>query len=186
MCGALNPHELLMKKGKNPMRLLFSFQFVVMLCLTSTVAFSQESEKVSDDKQIKASRYVLGKENELLMPVNILGPVNKPGQYMVSSETDLVSLIAYAGGFKDEAIIKDVKIVRREGTNGTSETTMINVDLEQFYLSGKKEFTPPLMPDDTILIGKRNLVTTRQVADIIRSVAFIAQTIYIVFLISKN
>lgn len=186
MCVAIKPHDLLLKTGKSPARLLFSFHLVTILCLTSTIAFSQEPENASADKQIKASRYVLGKENELLMPVNILGPVNKPGQYMVSSETDLVSLIAYAGGFKDEAIMKDIKIIRREGTNGTSETAIINIDLEQFYLSGKKEYTPPLMPDDTVLIGKKNLVTTRKVADIIRSVAFVAQTIYIVFLISKK
>jgi len=47
-------------------------------------------------------------EDELLISVNILRFVDKPGQYMVSNETVLIALVAFAGGFKEDAKLKNV------------------------------------------------------------------------------
>jgi len=165
------------------MKALHSCFLLIALTLT-TSGFAQDPPVQRDEKQFEASRYFLGEERELLISVNILGPVNKPGQYMIPSETDLISLIAYAGGFREDAKIKDVKIVRRMGDH--AKPNIMKINLEKFYTSGDQQLTPPLMPDDTVIIGKKSLVTSGVVADIFRSVAFAAQTIYIVYLISKD
>src|SRR5574341_1506410 len=123
---------------------------LMALCIASVAAFSQEASP-PEENRTTASRYFLGKENEFLMPVNILGPVNKPGQYMIPSETDLIALIAYAGGFTDYARIDDVRIVRRKGEQ--KQPKIIKIDLTKFYTTGDQSLTPPLLPDDTVIIA---------------------------------
>ncbi|MCG8603986.1 hypothetical protein MJD09_03175, partial [bacterium] len=51
-----------------------------VVVLLSENGLAQTSQMVQRDQH---SRYVLGKEEQMLLPVNILGMVQKPGQYMV-------------------------------------------------------------------------------------------------------
>jgi hypothetical protein len=153
------------------------------LCIASAAAFSQEVSP-PEENRTTASRYFLGKENEFLMPVNILGPVNKPGQYMIPSETDLIALIAYAGGFTDYARIDDVRIVRRKGEQ--TQPKIIKIDLTKFYTTGDQSLTPPLLPDDTVIIAGKKNVPVRTFAEIARTMAYIAQIIYIYVLIDTH
>ena len=67
-------------------------------------------------------------EEQLLIKVNIWGHVSKPGQYMVPSTTDLVSLISFAGGPTENAKLRDIRIVR-----SNSETQeVLHVNLEKY------------------------------------------------------
>lgn len=166
------------------MKAIHSVFLLTALCVASTAVFSQETSQPPEENRTAASRYFLGKENEFLMPVNILGPVNKPGQYMIPSETDLISLIAYAGGFRDDARINDVKIVRRLGEQ--KQPKIIKIDLTKFYTTGDPNLTPPLKPDDTVIIASQKKVAIRTIAEIVRSVSYIAQIIYIYVLIEKK
>jgi protein involved in polysaccharide export with SLBB domain len=138
----------------------------------------------ADEKHIEDSRYFIGKEHELLMSVNILGSVSKPGQYMVPSETDLISLIAYAGGFREDAKINEIKIVRRVGDRG--KPNVMKIDLEKFYIAGDQQLTPPLKPDDVVMIANRKSMTAKTIADIVRTVSYVAQVIYIYVLIERK
>ncbi len=156
---------------------------LTVFCFAPAVIFSQEAPP-SEENRTAASRYFLGKENEFLMPVNILGPVNKPGQYMIPSETDLISLVAYAGGFREDARINEVKIVRRMGE--PKQPKIIKIDLAKFYSTGDLNLTPPLKPDDTVIIASKKTVTMRTIAEISRTVVYVAQIIYIYVLIDKK
>lgn len=165
------------------MRALLFFLSITFF-LSNTAGFSQEVAERVDEKQIGGSRYFIGKDRELLMSVNVLGPVGRPGEYTVPSETDLVSLIAYAGGFQENARINDVKIIRKKGDPKNPD--VIKVNLEKFYASGDQEQTPLLKPDDTVIIADRKLVTTRAVTEVARGIAYVAQVVYIFFLISRE
>lgn len=165
------------------MKLLRTIIALVTLVFLITEAHTQERAGQDQDRQT-AARYFLGNKNELLMAINILGPVAKPGQYMVPSETDLLTLLAYAGGLRDEANISDVKVIRR--ISGQAKPKTIKIDLTKLYETGDDELPPGLLPGDIVIIGKKNVVTSRVIADILRSVAFAAQTVYIIFLISTD
>ncbi len=162
----------------------FLFFLLITFCLATTAGFSQQVAERADEKQIEDSRYFIGKEHELLMSVNILGSVSKPGQYMVPSETDLISVIAYAGGFREDAKINEIKIVRKMGDHGKPK--IMKIDLEKFYVAGDQRLTPPLKPDDVVIIANKKSVTTRTIADIVRTVSYVAQVIYIYVLIEKK
>lgn len=151
--------------------------------LVATVGFAQELPTLPEEKNVAASRYFLGKEHELLIPVNILGPVNKPGQYMLPSETDLISLVAYAGGFKDEAKTNDIRIVRKMGNE--EQPKIIRIDLTKYLTNGDQKLTPLLMPDDTVIIANKKLVPMKTIAEIARTAAYIAQAVYLFYLIDQ-
>jgi len=75
-------------------------------------AISQDEGEPRDADRNRGAQYFLGQQDELLIKVNIWGFVRKPGQYLVPKDTDLISLISFAGGPLEQAKIKKVKIIR--------------------------------------------------------------------------
>lgn len=86
-----------------------------------TIARAQDDEQSSASKN-RGAIYYLGEQDELLMRVNIWGFVLRPGQYMVPKDTDLISLISFAGGPREEAKIKKVKVIRSIAVHDVSAT----------------------------------------------------------------
>src|SRR5512143_799635 len=62
--------------------------------------------------QQAASYYYVAKPGELTMQVNIWGDVQRPGRYEISTATDLIQLMSYAGGPTREADLSEVRITR--------------------------------------------------------------------------
>ncbi|KAA3613677.1 MAG: hypothetical protein DWQ05_15465 [Calditrichaeota bacterium] len=159
------------------------FTFIISLLSSPVIAQNKigDTDTFSPTKQ-KASLYYLGERNELLIKVNIWGFVQKPGQYLVPTDTDLISLISYAGGPLEEAKLKKVKLIRNEallasnlvnqGThlamNGTTAMALggikndqptpknykkvITIDVNKFLQSGNESLIPELKPGDTIVL----------------------------------
>jgi hypothetical protein len=144
---------------------------LALLAITSRALAQETPEQLRD--RASASRYFLGKEEELLIPVNILGFVNKPGQFMVPNGTDLVSLIAYAGGFREDAKLNNIKLVRGLATNG--QPHILKVDLKKYFETGNRQLIPRMMPDDTIIVSGSKTVTIRNILDFTARVAILAQ-----------
>lgn len=154
----------------------------LILLLASGSALAQEIPEQLRER-LGASRYYIGKEDELLTPVNILGYVNKPGQYMVPNETDLVALVAFAGGFKEDAKINNIKILRGIATNG--QPLVFKVDLKKYFATGNRKLIPPLMPDDTVIISGSRAVTIKNILDFAGRVAVLVQ-IYFYLQVARN
>jgi len=124
---------------------------VLVTALLIPLAVSgQTGSAVSD--QNRAAQYFLGSQDQVTMAVNVWGFVNKPGQYMVPYDTDLISLLSYAGGPREEAKIKSIKVVR-PGKNPSSSDLVINVDVKKFLQSGKAADIPVLKPGDTVVVS---------------------------------
>ncbi len=77
-------------------------------------SLSAQSNDFPSNLKNRGSLYYLGEKDELLIKVNIWGFVQKPGQYMVPNGTDLISLISFAGGPREEARLSTVKLIRNE------------------------------------------------------------------------
>jgi hypothetical protein len=148
------------------------YVILAALFLATNSAFAQEIPEQLQER-LGASRYFLGKEDELLIPVNILGFVNKPGQFMVPNGTDLISLVAYAGGFREDAKINNIKIVRGLATNG--QPNILKIDLKKYFETGRRELIPRMMPDDTIIVSGSRTATFRKVLDFTTRVVVLAQ-----------
>ncbi len=103
--------------------------------------------------QNRAAQYFLGSQDQVLMAVNIWGFVNKPGQYMVPYDTDLISLLSYAGGPREEAKIKSIKVVRPAKNVHQQPDQVITVDVKKFLESGRAAEIPVLKPGDTVVVS---------------------------------
>lgn len=133
------------------------------------------------------SRYFLGEEQQMLLPVNIFGLVKKPGQYMVPYRTDLISLVAFAGGFAEGARINNVKIVRRsQANNGGSKPQVIKINVKDFFETGNGNLIPQLMPDDTIIVSGTAGRAINKIFGFFRAILPLAQLYFIIDRTSRD
>ncbi len=153
--------------------------FIFLMTLVSVMRLWGQEAKTSQRDQ--PSRYVVGTEEQMLLPVNVLGLVRNPGQYLVPFRTDLISVIAYAGGFSENAKINEIKIVRSavvESNSGIAR--VIKVDLKRYFEQGDKTQIPQIMPDDTIIVAGTARQTLNAFMGFIRDVLVVAQLIFII------
>ncbi len=139
------------------------------------------------EQQYQPSRYIVGKEEQMLLPVNVLGLVQRPGQYLVPFRTDLISVIAYAGGFRENAKINEIKIVRSavvESNSGIAR--VIQVDLKRYFEQGDKTQIPQIMPDDTIIVTGTARQTLNAFMGFVRDILVVAQLIFIIDRTTRN
>lgn len=179
----------------------------VVSSFLSTTSFAQEAEtedvKPQGATPYRGAQYFLGSEDELLMRVNIWGFVRKPGQYMVPTDTDLISLISFAGGPVEQAKVKAIKIVRTfeatptsnnkgvasgavpqnpsaTGTNLAEKnkaeaSRVLQVDVKQYLKTGDRNLIPALLPGDTIVVEGSAFNTVNKVLDFASKIAVLGQ-----------
>lgn len=80
---------------------------------------------------------------------NILGQVNKPGTYQLSTGMTIVDAIAVAGGFRDFAKKKGIYILRQGGTDADNR---INFNYQDFIKGKTKQPNVALKSRDTIVV----------------------------------
>ncbi len=123
--------------------------FLLMLLFFAGITATQ-GQIPSQPDQSRAAQYFLGNQDQVLMAINVWGFVHKPGQYMVPYETDLISLISFAGGPREQAKIKSIKVVR---TGKGKKPEVIKVDVKKFLDDGNMEDIPVLRPGDTVVVS---------------------------------
>ncbi len=130
--------------------------------------------------QNRGAQYMIGREDEILIKVNIWGFVRMPGQYLVPSDTDLISLISYAGGPTEDAQISKVKLVRTvnispQGVDSHSNKKIFIYNVKKFLETGDETLNPQLMPNDTILISGSTVHLVSKLLEFASKLTFIAQ-----------
>lgn len=135
----------------------------------------------------ETQRYLLGEEAHLQIVVYVLGEVSRPGEYLVSDNTNVVELISKAGGTTDFSNLGDVTI-RREvvSYDENSPRKVISNDVIRFnvqeYLKNKNSPEPPLLkPGDVIYVRKNVWSKWRAVATVMRDISVVATAIFLYF-----
>jgi len=156
------------------MTLINRIFFVSLLLFVFTLSAGLSAQQLGRNL---GAKYYLGSEDELLVPVNIWGFVQKPGQYMVPSNTDLISLISYAGGPKESAKINKIRIVRNIPE---LEDKIIEVNVKKYLETGNQELIPLLKPGDTIIIKGTTFSWIQNFFSFLASFAVFAQMFYFI------
>ena len=60
----------------------------------------------------KKDQYLIGTDEKLMFTVHIFGEVKKPGEYLVTDDTNLLELISKAGGPTEYSNLSKVKLTR--------------------------------------------------------------------------
>ncbi|MBN1154765.1 SLBB domain-containing protein [candidate division KSB1 bacterium] len=143
------------------------------------------AQELKEDKYSRGAQYFLGTGDELLIKVNIWGFVNKPGQYMVPSETDLMSLISYAGGPSKGAKLSNIKIIHSESTSA-SEKNISEINVSQYLKDGDESLIPMLNPGDTIIISGSKWHHINSFVEFTTKLALLAQIYYLITFYSSK
>lgn len=154
---------------------LFIIASTVLIC--GVVNSPVESQILSSraSQQGQAAQYFLGTQDQVLMKVNVWGFVNQPGQYMVPYDTDLISLLSYAGGPREEAKIKSIKVVRAVIGDNPGEGEVIEVDVKKFLEKADQTIIPILKPSDTVVVSGTTFHFMSNFFDFVWRVALIFQ-----------
>ena len=159
----------------------------LIFAMTLVSVMRLRGQEAETSRRDQPSRYIAGKEEQMLLPVNVLGLVRRPGQYLVPFRTDLISVIAYAGGFRENAKINEIKIVRSAVVESNKDIArVIKVDLKRYFEHGDKTQIPQVMPDDTIIVAGTARQTLNAIMGFIRDVLVVAQLIFIIDRTTRN
>ena len=148
----------------------------LLIIITSIFSFSQTNTPTQGSG---AAQYILGGRDQVLMAVNVWGFVGKPGQYMVPYGTDLISLLSYAGGPREEAKIKSIKVVRG-GDGEKKQGEVIKVNVKEFLEKGNNASIPTLKPGDTVVVSGTTFNFVRNSLEFVVRIAALAQIYAIV------
>ncbi len=172
------------------MRLVKSIStLLALVCLYSalaTTALAQSdlqvgpaSYKIPQVKRVgEGSKYYLNEANELLIRVNIWGRVQRPGQYYVPAETDLVALMSLAGGPSARSRLSDIRVVRE---NDEGQQDVLTVNVRKYIKTGDKRLIPDLKPEDTIVVNGSAWQLVADVAQTVGQLAIVANVYYFFF-----
>jgi hypothetical protein len=145
--------------------------------IVPNVILIHAQENVRYPNRDRAAQYYLGTEDELLVPVNIWGFVQKPGQYLVPNNTDLVSLLSFAGGPSENAKISRIRLIRSDSKLGSH---VYNIDLQKYLESGDDRINPTLKPGDTIIVKGTTFHWINKFFEFVSRLAIFAQIYYFI------
>jgi hypothetical protein len=156
------------------MRLISFFLTVLLLSLFFV---NQVQAQQTRPGASRAAQYYLGTEDELLVPVQIWGFVRQPGQYMVPNNTDLITLLSYAGGPTEFAKLGKIEIVRSDAKLGNM---VIPVNVKKYLESANPILIPQLRPGDTVVVKGTTFYWISRFFEFLGKLTVFAQIFYFV------
>ncbi len=150
--------------------------FLMLLLAGLTIAlFSQTAVTFTPSSNISAYTYegIRSGVEKLKMNNYILGQVYKPGLYVVPDDTDFLTLLALAGGPREDAKLSKIRVVRPSAEGDK----IIWVNFKKYLETGDQNLIPALKPGDTIVVSGTIFYAFSRVADFL-SKAAIALSVY--------
>lgn len=150
---------------------------IILLLGFSLCFFAQTASSVVPTGGISAYTYdgIRSGVEKLKMNVYVLGQVYKPGLYVVPDDTNFLTLLALAGGPREDAKLTKIRIIRPSNADGKSEIIWVN--LKKYMETADEDMLPMMMPGDTVVISGTIFYAFSKVADFL-SKAAIALSVY--------
>ena len=129
--------------------------FVVVTVTMSAMAQVSTQTEISTSKQSELNRpgyYFYAKPFEVTMTVNLWGEVPQQGIYVLSTNTDIVQLISYAGGPTAKSDLDEVFVYRSPGKKDVKVRALKKINVRDI-LEGRAE-PLPLAPGDMIVVRR--------------------------------
>lgn len=140
---------------------------------------------VPRDNSGTPSYYIVGSEG-VQIDVNVWGQVLIPGRYVVNYQTDLVSLLSFAGGPTQIAKLDEVKIIRYVRQDTTVIEKLVRVDLDRFVEFGEQSNIPPLQRGDTVVIPANAISVLQVTTSVLGNIVAIINTALLVVTLASR
>lgn len=155
--------------------LFYVLSFVFFFLFPDSLAWAQE--RIQYPTRSQASQYYLGTADEIVVPINIWGFVKNPGQYMVPNNTDLISLLSYAGGPVEGAKVSKIRIVR---SDQQIKNKVLTINVRKYLETGDTRLIPLLKPGDTVVVKGTTFHWIQRFFSFLASFAVFAQIAYFI------
>ena len=147
--------------------------------------FSATSERAT------STNYYFAQPNELTIVVNVMGFVQRPGRYEISSTIDLINLLSLAGGPTADGTLSDVKIRRMIRKGEETWYTEFTVDLENLVALNETEASVKkgallLSPGDVVNVERSGWSTVRDAFGVVLSAAVLTVAVAQIINLSRN
>jgi hypothetical protein len=133
-----------------------TFVFAVLISLVNMKSLGQnipEKELSTPGANVtRTGYYYVARAYEVTMTIYIWGEVAMQGAFIVSTSTDLVQLLSYAGGPKERANIESIIIYRFSKADSSYAKTQLFVNLKDILEGGAN--VVQLHPGDMVVIKK--------------------------------
>ena len=136
------------------MKIAFSLFFVTIVSASVYAQVSTQTE-LSTNKQTEQGRpgiFFYAKSFEVTMTINLWGEVPQQGVYVISTSTDIIQLLSYAGGPREKSNLEEVLVYRASGKKDIKARMLKKINVKEI-LEGKSE-PFQLAPGDMIVVKK--------------------------------
>lgn len=190
--GFLPPAKSREMSNVFPVLRCFVRHAVAVLTITSltfhaTFSFGNDAQKtfagLSDRSALPlASEFYLSHvEGEILIPINVIGAVNRPGLYYAPKNTDIYRILAAVGGFRPDADLSRVVIKRR----AADLESVIEIDLED-YLRQPQSDRIILVAEDVLHVEAIEPIVSQNSISLMSIAASILSILLTATVIHKN
>jgi hypothetical protein len=152
---------------------LFLVTVAVGAQMFAQVSTQTELSTSKQSEQSKPGYFFYAKPFEVTMTVNLWGEVPQQGVYVVSTSTDIIQLLSYAGGPRDKSNLEEVLVYRSSGKKDQKARALKKINVQDI-LEGRSE-SLLLTPGDMIVVKKvPDTLTWQEVLIIINTGATLA------------
>ena len=155
-----------------------------LLLLLSLFGVAPGFAQLNQGSATSATNYYFAKPNELTLIVSVVGFVQRPGRYEISSTVDLVNLMALAGGPTPDGAMNDVKLTRITETAGQVRTRVIHLNLEDISTFTVNDLK--LQPGDIIQVDRTGWSAFRDTFTVVVGVAVVTSAVAQVMYATKH
>ena len=160
---------------------VLALQMLILPCVNAYAAVAPDV--VAGYKPLPGPNYPVDKGayftddfGNILMMVNVLGQVNRPGPTVVRENVDFAELISQVGDVRDNADLKHVIVARQ--SPDSKQPQVFKIDLKKFYKKGDTSSFIALKPNDTIIISEKSNITLLNIAQV-ASILFTGVSYYV-------
>ena len=132
------------------MRNLLHYNFIFLLIFCNLLLSNQKKNSNLNTEAfgISNTKYSTNSDGKIMIYVNVLGEINRPGRHLVYEGIDLATLLSQIGGQKNGANMSKVRVIRDLNENSTE---MFIINMKKFIKYGDKSDFITLNPNDTII-----------------------------------
>lgn len=142
---------------------------------TPSSSYSVEPSKVQDTapsfKGVNGPSYPLVQDSyftddfgNILMTINVLGQVYRPGQVIIQEDADLGTLLTMTGGVTQYGNPKKIIVIRK--SPDPDGTQFYKVNFKKFLKNGDRSSFVVLKPNDTVIIPEDNGISLATISQL--------------------
>ena len=167
---------------KKPSQIIVTLSFLIST-LFSSVGLAESASSFFEIKEPpRASEYIYrSSTKESLIGVQLLGAVKNPGIYYVPTNTDVLKLLALAGG-SDDADLSEILVRKID----PAQPGVYELDVKKLMKSTSNVKPFKLAQDDFVYVPKREPWISNDVSKSITIVSLITTIVLTSVLIEKN